>query len=297
MERWNIGDISVTRIEESIDLSSCGPEEFFTGFDPEVFRRHMNWLAPRHYNPEANRLVSSIHSWLIRTPHHTILLDTCSGNHKNRPWNERFHQLNTPYIERLAAAGVSPEDIDIVLCTHLHSDHCGWNTQLRNGKWVPTFPNAKYLFSRLEHERWLPKPGSNAGRVELYNDSVLPVMESKQAVLLDGNHQIEDTLMVEPAAGHTIGHVMLTARSGDNRGVFCGDVIHHAIQVFEPGWNTKYCEDQPQAAATRRRLLERCAEEHSLLFPTHFVQPHVAEISERNGQFTPSYVSPSRSGK
>ena len=295
MEHWNLGDISVTRIEESIGLSSCGPEEFFSTFDAAIFRQHLGWMIPLHYDPTTNRLVSSIHSWLIRTPRHTILLDTCSGNHKNRPWNERFHQLNTPYIERLAEVGVSPEDIDIVLCTHLHSDHCGWNTQLRNGKWVPTFPNAKYLFSRLEHERWKPQPGSNSGRVELYNDSVLPVIESKQAVLLDGIHEIDDTLKVEPAAGHTIGHVLLTAGSGDNRGIFCGDVIHHAIQVYEPSWNTKYCEDQAEAAATRLKLLERCAEERALLFPTHFAQPHVAGIFERHGRFSPAFVPSERS--
>lgn len=296
MATWNIGDISVTRIEEGVDLSSCGPEEFFTNFDPEIFKAHLGWLAPLHYDPKANRLVSSIHSWLIRTPRHTILLDTCSGNHKERPWNARFHQLDIPYLERLAAAGVSPEEVDIVLCTHLHSDHCGWNTQLRNGKWVPTFPNAKYLFSRLEHDRWLPPPGSNEGRAILYNDSVLPVMESKQAVLLDGIHQIDDTLTVEPAAGHTIGHVMLAAGSGDNRGLFCGDVIHHPVQVYEPGWNTKYCEDQTQAAATRHQLLARCAQERALLFPTHFVYPYVAGIFERRGKFSPAFEPPARAG-
>lgn len=292
METWAIGDIRVTRIEESIGLSSCGPEEFFTNFDADVFARHLRWMAPLHFEPQRNRLVSSIHSWLIRTPHHTILLDTCSGNHKNRPWNERFHQLDTRYIECLAAAGVAPEDVDIVLCTHLHSDHCGWNTKLRNGKWVPTFPKARYLFSRLEHERWRPQPGDNGGRAELYNDSVLPIVEAKQAVLLDGLHQIDDALMVEPAAGHTIGHVMLTAGRGDHRGIFCGDVIHHAVQVYEPGWNTKYCEDQAQAAATRRQVLERCAEERSLLFPTHFGQPHVAGIFKRQDQFSPAFVPP-----
>jgi len=292
LERWQIGDISVTRIEEGVGLSSCGPEEFFTAFDPEAFRRHVGWMSPLHYDAAANRLVSSIHSWLIRTPRHTILLDTCSGNHKNRPWNERFHQLNTPYIEKLAEAGVRPEDIDIVLCSHLHSDHCGWNTRLENGRWVPTFPNAKYLFSRLEHERWKPVPGSNSARAELYNDSVLPVVESRQAVLLDGIHEIDESLLVEPAAGHTIGHVMLTAGSGDDRGVFCGDVIHHAVQVYEPGWNTKYCEDQEQAARTRLALLERCAEERSLLFPTHFGQPYVSGVYRRRGSFIPAFLPP-----
>jgi glyoxylase-like metal-dependent hydrolase (beta-lactamase superfamily II) len=293
MELWNLGDITVTRIEEGLGLSSCGPEEFFSTFDADVFRKHMSWLAPTHYDPQANRLVSSIHSWLIRTPHHTILLDTCSGNHKNRPWNARFHQLNTPYLEKLAEAGVSPEQIDIVLCTHLHTDHCGWNTQLKNGKWVPTFPNAKYLFSRLEHERWKPVPG-NEVRAELYNDSVLPVIESRQAVMLEGTHQIDDLFTIEPAAGHTIGHVMMRAESRNDCGFFCGDVIHHAIQVYEPQWNTKYCEYPDQAASTRRLLLERCVEQRAVLFPTHFAPPYVAGIFEHRGQFSPAFVPPAR---
>jgi glyoxylase-like metal-dependent hydrolase (beta-lactamase superfamily II) len=294
---WQIGDITVVRIEESLGLSSCGPDEFFTNFDADVFRQHMSWLSPIHYDAGADRLVSSIHSWLIRTPRHVILLDTCSGNHKNRPWNARFHQLDIPYVERLAEAGVRPEDIDIVLCTHLHSDHCGWNTQLRDGRWVPTFPNAKYLFSRAEHERWKPRDGANEARAELYNDSVLPVIESKQAVLLDGTHQIDDLLTVEPAPGHTIGHVILTAGAADDRGIFCGDAIHHPIQIYEPGWNTKYCEDQPLARATRQHLLERCAEEHALVFPTHFAPPHVAGVFERHGCFRPAFAPPSVSAR
>jgi glyoxylase-like metal-dependent hydrolase (beta-lactamase superfamily II) len=293
MEQWKLGDMTVTRIEEGVGHSSCGPDEFFTNFDARVFADHMSWLAPTHYDPKAHRLVSSIHSWLIRTPHHTILLDTCSGNHKNRPWNARFHMLNTPYVEMLAKAGARPEDIDIVLCTHLHTDHCGWNTQLKNGKWVPTFPNAKYLFSRAEHERWKPTPGNEA-RAELYNDSVLPVIETKQAVMLEGVHQIDDRLTVEPSPGHTVGHVSLMAGKGDHCGFFCGDVIHHAIQVYEPGWNTKYCEDQAQAAITRRKLLERTAEQRALLFPTHFAQPYVAGVFERGGKFSPAFVPPLR---
>jgi len=161
-------------------------------------------MAPLHYHPAEDRLVTSIHSWLIRTPRHTILLDTCSGNHKNRPWNLRFHQLDTPYLDRLRDAGVAPEDIDIVLCTHLHSDHCGWNTQLRDGRWVPTFPKATYLFSRKEHDRWDPRVSSDKSRAELYNDSVLPVIESNQALILAGPQAIADLLVVEPSSWHTI---------------------------------------------------------------------------------------------
>ena len=290
MGTWQIGDISVTRIAEGIGLSSVPPGQFLTGFDPDIFRAHHEWMIPIHYEPQSDRLVTSIHSWLIRTPRHTILLDTCSGNHKNRPWNLRFHQLDTPYLERLREAGVSPEDIDIVLCTHLHSDHCGWNTRLDNGRWVPTFPNAKYLFSRKENDRWDPRVSSDKSRAELYNDSVLPVIESQQAVILDGVHEIDDQLLVEPSPGHTIGHVMLKAGAPDDQGVFCGDVIHHPVQVFEPSWNTKFCEHPEEARLTRLRVLQHCAEHGALLFPIHFAAPYVAGIVERRGRFLPAFV-------
>jgi glyoxylase-like metal-dependent hydrolase (beta-lactamase superfamily II) len=283
---WKIGDITVTRVAEGIGLSSVAPSEFLTGFDPDIFRSHHEWMVPIHYQPHEDRLMLSIHSWLIRTPRHTILLDTCSGNHKNRPWNRRFHQLNTPYLARLREAGVAPEDIDIVLCTHLHSDHCGWNTELKDGRWVPTFPKAKYLFSRQEHDRW----SSDKGRVELYNDSVLPVIESDQATILDGAHAIDEMLVVEPSPGHTIGHVMLKAGGRDDQAIFCGDVIHHPVQVYEPGWNTKFCEHPEQARATRRQVLDYCAENGALLFPIHFAAPYVAGIVKRRGRFLPAFA-------
>jgi glyoxylase-like metal-dependent hydrolase (beta-lactamase superfamily II) len=283
---WRIGDIIVTRVAEGVGLSSVSPSQFLTGFDPDIFRSHHEWMVPIHYQPQEDRLVLSIHSWLIRTPRHTILLDTCSGNHKNRPWNHRFHQLNTPYLERLSEAGVTPADIDIVLCTHLHSDHCGWNTELRDGRWVPTFPKAKYLFSRQEDDRWK----SDKGRTELYNDSVLPVIESGQAIILDGAHTIDDLLVVEPSPGHTIGHVMLKAGARDDQAVFCGDVIHHPVQVYEPGWNTKFCEHPEQARATRLEVLNYCAEHDALLFPIHFAAPYVAGIVKRKGRFLPAFA-------
>lgn len=289
MSVWNIGGAAVTRIDEGLGLSSVGPELFLDPFDADIFRSHMEWLAPIHYNAGANKLVSSIHSWLIRTPDLTILLDTCSGNHKDRPFNKRFHQLETPYLERLRDAGVEREEVDIVMCTHLHTDHCGWNTQLENGRWVPTFPNARYLFSKAESDRWDTRLG-NTDSPMVFNDSVLPVIESNQAVLLTGAEEIGRDLLIEPSPGHTPGHMLLKIGAGDDRGVFCGDVLHHPIQIFEPSWNTKFCQDPEQALHTRLDLLHHCAETRALLFPTHFAPPHVAGVFERRGRFMPSFV-------
>ena len=130
------------------------PRISFPEFDADTFAAEGHWLAPSYYQPESGRLIASIHSWLLRTGKHTILVDACSGNHKPRPGMPRFDMLNSKYLERLREAGVEPEEIDFVMCTHLHVDHVGWNTRLENGKWVPTFPNAKYVMSRTDHDFW-----------------------------------------------------------------------------------------------------------------------------------------------
>jgi len=292
---WTIGDLRVTRVEEQLGFASFPPDRYLSGLTRDVLERHRAWLVPNHYSPEHDRFVSSIHSWLIRTPHHTILLDACAGNHKERPGFARFHQLDTPYLARLRAAGVVPEEIDIVLCTHLHSDHVGWNTMLRDGRWVPTFPNAKYLFSRTENEigdpRRNPAAEADAQRNNAYRDSVLPVIEAGQAVLVDGLHAIENGLLIEPAPGHTPGHIVLKLADRDERALFSGDAIHHPIQVYRPDWNSCFCELPDLARATRRRLLEHCAEDDALLFPIHFGAPHVAAITHHANAFALRFVA------
>ena len=294
MSTWTIGPVSVTRIEEQLGYGSFPPAQYFVGFEREVLERNLGWLVPSHYAPEKDAIITSVHSWLIRTPRHTILLDCCAGNHKERTYWPRFHQLDTPFLERLAAAGAHPQDVDIVLCTHLHADHIGWNTVLRDGRWVPTFPNAKYLFSRKENDFWDPRINvalaDDPGRRIAYRDSVLPVLEAGQAQLVDGIHAIDDMLLVEPAPGHTPGHVLLKLAGGGAAGVFCGDVLHHPLQIYAPHWNSRFCEVPDEARATRRRVLEHCAVQGALLFPTHFGAPHVAAIASAAGGFSARFV-------
>jgi glyoxylase-like metal-dependent hydrolase (beta-lactamase superfamily II) len=277
-QTWRVGAATITRVEEQVAPNDTPADSFLPDLDPAVLQGHASWLVPTHYEPASNRLITSNHSWLIRMDGLTILLDACAGNHKERPWLPRFHMLKVPFIERLEAAGAKPEDIDIVLCTHLHTDHVGWNTKLENGKWVPTFANARYLFSRLENESAQTRPN----RAAVYEDSVLPVVRSGQVQLLEGVHEISKALRVEPTPGHTPGHVALKLFDDDGGAVFCGDTLHHPIQVYRPDWSTRFCEDAVQARASRRKVLEHCAEHGALLFPTHFAAPHVAAI-ERDG--------------
>ena len=294
VKAWSVGAVSLTRIEEQIGFASFPPERYLVGFQRDLLERHLSWLVPDHYSPEHDRLVTSVHSWLIRTDRHTILVDSCAGNHKERPGFARFHQLDTPYLARLRAAGAAPQDIDIVLCTHLHADHVGWNTMLRDGRWVPTFPNARYLFSRTENEIGNldrnPAAEADPQRNRAYRDSVLPVIEAGQAMLLDGAHAIDDALLIEPAPGHTPGHVILKLADRGRHAVVCGDVIHHPLQVYAPHWNSGFCELPDEARATRRRVLEHCAEHKALLFPVHFGAPHVAAIEQAGEAFALRFV-------
>lgn len=294
MNTWNIGPVTVTRIEEQLGFAGLPPEKYFFGFEREVLERHIGWLAPNHYSHEHDRLITSVHSWLIRTARHIILLDCCGGNHKERSWLPRFHMLDTPFLERLRAAGAAPEEVDMVLCTHLHEDHVGWNTQLKDGRWVPTFPNAKYLFSKKENDYWDPRQNpltsEHPVRSIVYHDSVLPVIESGQALMLEGSHAIDDHMLVEPAPGHTPGHVILKLAGGGKRALFSGDVMHHVLQVYAPHWNSRFCEMPDEARVTRRRVLEHCAEHGALLFPVHFGAPFVAAISASTRGFAARFV-------
>jgi glyoxylase-like metal-dependent hydrolase (beta-lactamase superfamily II) len=293
MTTWTIGSATITRVEELLGITNQPCEKYFPNFERDVLERHLDWLAPGHYSIEHDRFVTSVHSWLIRLGSLTILIDTCGGNHKERPWTRRFHQLDMPYLQRLSAAGVRPEDIDMVLCTHLHADHVGWNTMLRDGRWVPTFPNAKYLFSRTDDAYWDVRKNpamANDPRHMVYEDSVLPVVQSGQAVLVDDGYNITSKLWVEAAPGHSPGHVLFNLADNGKRAVFCGDVIHHALQVYAPHWTHMADERPAEGAVSRRRLLESCAEHESLLFPIHFGAPHVARISHGAQGFSAEMV-------
>jgi glyoxylase-like metal-dependent hydrolase (beta-lactamase superfamily II) len=259
----------------------------------DVVQANRDWLIPRYIEPETLKIVLNIQSYLLRTPRHTILVDTCVGNHKNRPGRDMFHRLDLPYLADLAAAGVQPEEVDFVLCTHLHVDHVGWNTKLLNGRWVPTFPNAKYIFARKEYEFWEKRhvDGTEGPVPNVYDDSVLPVMEAGQAVLVDMDHQIGDGLWFEPAPGHTAGNVVLNLQSQGENAVLSGDVMHHPIQLVCPEWSSRACEDRVQSAATRRALIERYADTDTLIAPAHFASPTMGYIISKGDAFAYQLVS------
>ena len=287
MQDRNIGDVRVTRIEEQM-----GPgfpaKDFFPEFEAEAFRAEQHWLAPNYFQAESGRLMTSIHSWLVRTGKFTILIDSYSGNHKPRPGMPRFDMLNTQYLERLREAGVQPEEIDYVMCTHLHVDHVGWNTRLENGKWVPTFPNARYVMSRTDHDHWAAvakRPGSVPFEVNTYNDSVLPIVEARMAEFVSGDHAMCGCLVLKPTPGHTPGQIRLDLDSRGKRAIFAGDALHNPVQVPLWKWNSVFCEDRDMARRSRQKLLADCVEQGALLMPAHFASPHAAYIKANGDRF------------
>jgi glyoxylase-like metal-dependent hydrolase (beta-lactamase superfamily II) len=184
--------------------------------------------------------------------------------------------LRTFFLTDLEAAGFPPQSIDLVLCTHLHVDHVGWNTRLENGAWVPTFPRARYLFARTEWEHWSEKAGDEYGPI--IADSVRPIVEAGLADLVEGDHRISEGLWLEPTPGHTPGHVSLHLRSGGREAIITGDLMRHPIQCGEPQWNSVACVEPGQAQATRREFLERYSARDVLVLGTHFAAPTAGRV-------------------
>jgi len=248
-------------------------------FLPDVTAADLTALARWHVDsdlgtePDHAMFMLSMHSFVIRIDGFNVLVDACNGNHKQRSV-PNVHRLETPYLANLAALGLRPEDIHAVLCTHLHFDHVGWNTRLENGRWVPTFPNARYVFSAQDYAHWSTQEEEAVHR-EAFEDSVLPVVATGQAEILDiggetaVHHEIGDGIWLEPAFGHSPGCCLVHARAGGAPALFWGDVIHHPLQLVRPEIAV-VDHDPAQALAVRRAVLECTADSDTMCFPAHF---------------------------
>ena len=282
MKPLQLGNTTIQAVLESADVPLAFAE-FLPTATLDAIAAERAWLEPqfaRETSPGVWHGMFSFHSYVVRTRHHTILVDSCIGNDKNRNGAAGFHMLDTPWLTNLAATGVAPESVDFVMCTHMHADHIGWNTRLANGRWVPTFPNARYLFARreFEHRRsaWELDPGSQHNA---YADSVLPVIDAGQAVIVESDHEIDGIVTLEAAPGHTPGNVVIHLRDGGGAGaMLSGDVIHHPLQVKYPEWSSGFCEDPVQSAICRREFVERHAELGTLVLPAHFAAPTAGHI-------------------
>ena len=291
MTVFSVGKITVTRVEETY-LPTYPAKQIFPEWSDEINRKHGHWLAPHHYEASTGLIKLSVHSWLLRIGGKNILIDTCCGNNKFKPNRPFWTNLNTDYPERLAAAGARPEDIDVVMCTHLHHDHVGWNTQLRDGRWVPTFPNARYVFSKPDFEYFHKldqNPALGPAEQGTFRECVLPVVEAGRADLVSGPHRLNEHLEILPAPGHSAGHVVFKLESAGEQAIFIGDVFHHLLQVYYPHWNFPKNSDVAQARVSRRKVLELCASSGALVLPGHVGAPFAGRIEATGKGFTPRF--------
>ena len=270
--------LTLGRLRVSAVVERAGPTRptwLLPDATPEAVERHREWLAP-HFIDDKGRFLQSIHAFVIQAPGFTALVDTCVGNDKDRGGRAPFHMMQTPFLDDLKAAGVAPESVDLVVCTHLHVDHVGWNTRREGGRWVPTFPRARHLFAQPEWEHWSSEDVEDTRRIMA--DSVTPVLDAGLADLVAMDHKISSEMWLEPTPGHTPGHVSVRLASGGADAVITGDLMHCPVQVAEPDWCSHFDTDPAQARATRRAFCTRYADTAVAVLGTHFHHPTVGRI-------------------
>ena len=292
MHTTRIGDYSVGRITE-LQFAPFAATEFFPAATPEMVQAASRALPGRF--TDDGKIVMSFHAFVLRTGRHTIMVDTCCGADKPRPGREQFNVGKQDFIAGLAAVGVKPEEVTHVMCTHLHWDHVGWNTRLVDGRWVPTFPNAKYVMAKREYDYWDGVYAKEKGKQDNmhalgFEDSVLPVMRAEKAILVADDYELDKGISLEPCHGHSPGHVVINVASGGKKGVFIGDVIHHPIQLLHPELSTRADFDQNAARASRTALIEKHAGTGTLVLPQHFATPTCGTIERAGGAFRFDFI-------
>jgi glyoxylase-like metal-dependent hydrolase (beta-lactamase superfamily II) len=290
---YKVGDVTVRRLNE-LETNGFTLKDLIPDWDPSFLEQHKDWLVPGSIDQDLQHVIITIGTWIVKTPKHTILIDTATGNDKNLPANTGLANLQLPYIQWLKEAGVAPEDVDYVLLTHLHYDHVGWNTKLVDGKWVPTFPNAKYVFPKTE-EKYYDSLDShkkeNNPSFNSYEESVLPIIQAGLAEYIgpEGGDFLEGIKFI-PSPGHSIGQMSISLTSRGEEAFFASDVMHHPIQVYRPEWNSCFCEFDEQARESRRWALAYAADRNALYFGTHFPGSSVGYISRDGDGFKWRYV-------
>jgi glyoxylase-like metal-dependent hydrolase (beta-lactamase superfamily II) len=285
MMKWQIGKIKVTRIQELVF-----PE--FSDVIPAVTQelvKEIKWLFP-HFVTADGHLSLSIHSLIVETPTDRLVVDTCIGDGRDRMPMEGMHMLSTNYMRDMQAEGYEPEDMDFVLCTHLHVDHVGWNTRLVDGKWVPTFPNAKYIMDKKDLDFW----GSIDADTDIdfmqvqrqvFEDSLMPVINAGLAQPVDAPSIICEGVRLISTPGHTPGHVSVVLESEGQTGLITGDFIHHPIQFHDPALVSPFDVDNEMAIETRRRIFGEYADTPTLIIGTHFAGPTAGTLVTENGTY------------
>ncbi|MCP1830856.1 glyoxylase-like metal-dependent hydrolase (beta-lactamase superfamily II) [Bradyrhizobium sp. USDA 4532] len=288
--RFAIGDATVDVIVDDDDFG-LPLAEFLPGYDRGLIEAHRATLEPVFIDLARGLAKHAIQSFVVRTGGRTLLIDACIGEHKDIPEIPAWHRRRgSGFLDRLRASGIDPAGIDVVFCTHLHVDHVGWNTRQDNGRWQPTFPNARYLFGRRELADWMTQ--HDAGRAppihaRALEQSVIPIVEAGRVDLVDDGHQLGPGLRLVPLPGHTSGQMGLMVDYAQHRAIFCGDAVHNPVQIFQPDLSTSSCADPQLARETRTKILEEAADSGRLVIPAHFRGPRCAHVRRDGGGYAP----------
>jgi len=274
-----LGEITLHQIVEQQE-PCFALSEFFPTLSDADYAAHRSWLEPTCVDPASQQVILCVQSYVVRTPHQTILIDGCIGNHKNLTLRPMWHQMSSPrYEANFQAAGLRFEDIDIVISTHLHTDHIGWNTRWVDGRWVPTFPNATYVFSGRELAFWTDKHRSAPARFPWIAESVLPILEAGQARLVTADHQLDDAIRFLPTPGHTIDHFSVLVGPPGRDALITGDLVISPLQARLPELGMFSDYDARQAGRTRRAVFERFCDTDTLFCTTHFPTPSTGRVT------------------
>jgi glyoxylase-like metal-dependent hydrolase (beta-lactamase superfamily II) len=283
MNGRRLGNLTIARALEMV--MPFDRAAFFPGTRLADWEPYRELLEPNAWNYATDELQFPMQSYVVRTSHHTVLIDACVGNHKERPHREAWHQRNDGgYMDALAALGLTPVDVDYVMCTHLHTDHVGWNTRLDNGRWVPTFPNARYIFSKSEFDAWDANCDPKFTRTH-FDDSVLPIVLAGRADLVTNDYALDNEIWLAPTPGHTPDHVSINFASNGHTAVMCGDLMHSPVQLAEPDWVPWPDFDADLAAKTRRAFCERYCDTSTLVCTAHFPLPSAGRIVRTGNAF------------
>ncbi len=282
--KFSVGDLTIHRIIEQ-ETSFLQPQDMLPDLTPDMLAENRAWMKQIGALDDTDTLILCFQSYIVQTPHHTVLIDSCIGNDKPRPGRPHWNmKTDDTYMRALAASGFSVADIDFVMCTHLHVDHVGWNTRLDNGRWVPTFPKARYVFAKSEYDYWVDM--NKKTEVPPFVDSVLPVVEAKKADIVINDFALGDHARILPTPGHTPGHVAFTFGRGKDDVVFAGDLMHTPLQTRYPELSPKFDVDPKLAGTTRRNFLQRYCDTDTLCCTAHFPSPSAGKIRRMGNGFS-----------
>ena len=275
IRHWRVGDVEIARIVE-VNAWEDDIAMLLPGAKPELVQKY-GWLRP-HFATADGRMILSFQCFVLRSRGKAVMIDTCIGNDRQREFDV-FTNMRTTFLDDLRAAGFPPGEMHAVLCTHLHFDHVGWNTMKVGGQWVPTFPQARYLFGRREYQHWQHlKATGGYHHMEHLTDSIEPITAAGLAEFIDPDFQLTDEVSLIPTPGHTPGHVSVLIQSKGHSAVITGDMMHHPIQLALPTTPGNFDMDKEQGARTRLEFVRRFADRPTLVIGSHFSDPTSGHI-------------------